>query len=336
MELLRSIWSYIGAGRDQIISVSTVFTAWFAYRGLTAWREKMKGESEYERAQKVLKAVYRLRDAFIKLRLQGIYVYEYPENVLDENCQFKSGDKFEAIDYVYTQRLKVFEEPMMELEDEYLNALVEWGDDFKDKIIPVRECIVDFRIALSTYLDSIRNDRPKTDLSSDERKEMNGNLYFSGTERDLLTPKMNEAVRGFEQFLRPKIDKRKISISYIKTFGRQLQNKRMLGFSILILFFLMAVVFAFYIQASSSTYIYDFNYKLFNTELSQGQKDSIYCTVKSCIKISFFPLLITNILTLIYVGVLLFLFRRTTTSSPQKASIPVGAQRKSDTDKMTE
>lgn len=86
-------------------------------------------------------------------------------------------------------------------------------------------------------------------------------------------------------------------------------NVLIVVFSIIFLLAIFAFSFAIYIHGISPTYIYDYNYNLFHDKLTLEQQNSIYQTVQICIKMSFFPLLITNVLTFILAGIFLFLLK---------------------------
>ena len=87
-----TIPEYIALAKDIILAISAAVAAFFAWRGLVTWRKEIKGKSEYETAKQVLKAVYRIREAFVYVRNPLKYRFEYPEKLRDSipDCQKKA------------------------------------------------------------------------------------------------------------------------------------------------------------------------------------------------------------------------------------------------------
>ncbi|MGD0653640.1 MAG: hypothetical protein ABSA16_04795 [Thermoguttaceae bacterium] len=67
-----TIPEYITLAKDIILAISALAAAFIAWRGLATWRKELKGKSEYEIAKQVLKAVYKVREAFKIARNSGV------------------------------------------------------------------------------------------------------------------------------------------------------------------------------------------------------------------------------------------------------------------------
>lgn len=68
MELLIQFWNFLGKSSGQIVALAAAFAAVSAYLGIRTWRAELKGKSEYELAKDLLKAVYKVREAFYHVR----------------------------------------------------------------------------------------------------------------------------------------------------------------------------------------------------------------------------------------------------------------------------
>ena len=135
--------------KDAVISLSAMTAAIVAIFGLRAWRNELKGKSEYKLAKDLLKSVYNVRDGFLHLRNPAIYSYEYPEIVEDDgSVKIDQSDK----DYVYEKRWKILDEAFSELESFHLDAQVEWGALYNEKITAMRKCRSKLLLEIQNYL----------------------------------------------------------------------------------------------------------------------------------------------------------------------------------------
>ncbi|MFC1511729.1 hypothetical protein ACFL5H_00860 [Candidatus Latescibacterota bacterium] len=195
--------------QNVILALSGVTTAILAYIGLSTWRKELKGKSEYAKAKEVLKAVYKVRRAFMYVRNPAIYQYEYPDEMCDHSGHLKEEHNYEGTLYVYENRLKPLTEAFQELEEQNLDAQVEWGPEFQNVIIPLRKCMAKIQITIQRMLEEKKNPHYVTKMSPEERAEESSVLYYGGedSEHDKFTPKINAAIELFEKELRPHIKK---------------------------------------------------------------------------------------------------------------------------------
>lgn len=123
--------------KDIVVAISTASMAILAYRGITTWRKELKGKAEYQLAKNVLKAVYKVRDAFKIVRHPFIYSYEYPEKMTDHSGHLKSEYNYEGTLNVYEKRFEKLDEAFRDLEEKHFDAQVEWGAQFQEIIVPL-------------------------------------------------------------------------------------------------------------------------------------------------------------------------------------------------------
>lgn len=210
MDLITEIWKCLGNSRDQIVSIAAVLAAIFAFLGLRTWRAEIKGRSEYELAKKLLKSVYKVREAFYHVRHPAIYQYEYPKEMCDYYGHLEKEHDYEGTEHVYKARWKLMDDAFKKLENFNLDAQVEWGNEFVEIIVPLRECCADLLTAIQQHLRTKKKDRPSVDsLSKDEGEDMDDKLYFYGhnSEHEKFQTQINKAIRSFEDRLRPIISK---------------------------------------------------------------------------------------------------------------------------------
>lgn len=63
-----TVQKYITLIKDIITGLSAFTAAVIAIMGLQAWKKQLKGKTEYELAQRLLRATYKVREAFSWVR----------------------------------------------------------------------------------------------------------------------------------------------------------------------------------------------------------------------------------------------------------------------------
>jgi len=199
----KAIWLWLGDSKEQIVSISALIGVTVAVSGLRTWRKELKGKSEYQKAKDVLKAVYNVRPGFVRVRLPWMDGSEYPKALLDQDGNVMPGRRPDAIMYAYQMRMKVLGEAFKDLEQQTMEAQVEWGSDFQNLIIPLRQCWAELGTAVQQHLEMERSGPDH--LAPEERREVRAKLYYAG-DNDSFTMKIEKAISGFEERLRPHIN----------------------------------------------------------------------------------------------------------------------------------
>jgi hypothetical protein len=203
------IAEYTTVVQNVVLAICGVATVVIAYCGLTTWRKELKGKSEYTKAKEVLKAVYKVRRAFIVVRGPGIFSYEYPESMREESGHLKREYEYEGTAHVYQERWKILAEAFQELEDQTLDAQVEWGAEFQDVIVPLRKCRGELQIAIQELLKATKHPYVVRQGALQEQMQERSVLYYlaENSEHDKFTSEINAAIELFENKLRPHIKK---------------------------------------------------------------------------------------------------------------------------------
>jgi hypothetical protein len=195
--------------QNVFLVIASAAAALIAYLGLTTWRKELKGKSEYAKAKEVLKAVYKVRRAFNHVRNPIIYQYEYPERMRDSSGHLEKKYDYEGTAHVYENRWKFLAEAFEALEEENLDAQVEWGPGFQEVIVPLRRCKVELQIAISNFLEGKKNPHERRERAREDQEDERSVLYHLGenSRHDKFTPQINAAIEEFEKKLRPYIKK---------------------------------------------------------------------------------------------------------------------------------
>src|SRR5579859_1947152 len=70
---------WITAAKDVVLAACAVVGTVVAVAGLSTWRRQLKGGVEYELSRRLLKNVYRVRNALGKVRFSAMWGSEMPE-----------------------------------------------------------------------------------------------------------------------------------------------------------------------------------------------------------------------------------------------------------------
>ena len=108
------IWKWIGEHKDQIMAlcaiVTTICANSLAIYGVNKWRTEVLGKARLQAAQDVLRALYRVREAFKHVRQPAIYMYEYPPDMADGLGHLKNENRAEGTRHVYAKRFEKLDE----------------------------------------------------------------------------------------------------------------------------------------------------------------------------------------------------------------------------------
>ncbi|EGQ7764567.1 hypothetical protein QPB21_004659 [Vibrio alginolyticus] len=197
--------------KDIVVAGSAFGAAFIAYRGLSTWQRELKGKSEYQLAKDVLRSVYKVREAFKHVRNPAIMGYEYPEELTTHSGHLKSESRYEGNSHVYQERWKKMDAAFSELEELNLEALVEWGSEHQDKIVPLRRCRGELLMAIQDMLHRYKHPEEGNWKNKEEQANERSILYHLGddSKHDKFTPEINSAIKLFEDWLRVYISRKK-------------------------------------------------------------------------------------------------------------------------------
>ena len=196
---IAEINEWISAIKEVIVGLAAISATIFAYIGLNTWRKELKGKAEYQLAKDVLKSVYKVRDAFKHVRNPAIFEYEYPEEMRDYSGHLKAEQNYEGTLYVYEKRWEKMTEAFKELEEHHLDAQVEWGSEFQNKILQLRTCRAELLTEIQRMLDEKKNPhRIMRDHSATEKSFSIIYDNWDDSEFDTFSKKIDAAVREFE------------------------------------------------------------------------------------------------------------------------------------------
>jgi len=183
--------------------ISAVVGACTAVRGLNVWRKQLRGTNEYERARKLMRAVYVLRDNINNCRkpftnrdeLRG---YADKDGITINHDDPNFFRKVEQL--VYTHRWIALQSALAGLHIEKSESEVIWGDKISELIYPIFHLVAELEEAkIVTYSEDLQKRFGDEKANSFAKK-----LHTDGPE-DEFDKRVYESVKSIRSFLEPKL-----------------------------------------------------------------------------------------------------------------------------------
>lgn len=173
-------------------------------QALIEWREACRDVvARRQNAEDV-----RARDEARRLSLLKAERERYPEEMRSPSGHLREEKKYEGTAHVYEKRWEQISSSFKELEEYHLQAQVEWGPEFQNRIEKLRRCRVELMSAIQDLLEGYKNPGVRAATTPQENREARSVLYWGGgSEFDKFTPQIDDAIDEFETWLRPKVSK---------------------------------------------------------------------------------------------------------------------------------
>jgi len=124
--------------RDAILTIAALVGAWVAWRGLHTWREQLTGQTEYELAKRLLRDLYRYRDAIAAVRNPFMSAGEMAEDIpLEDELVPTPEWHHEGTTRAYQRRWEKVTAVRADLYPELLEAEVVWGSSINELFSPL-------------------------------------------------------------------------------------------------------------------------------------------------------------------------------------------------------
>src|SRR5450830_703379 len=176
-----------------------------AIRGLKSWRDQAIGQSEYEVAKRLLRAVYELRESLEAVRNTFIAVGEmavaYKEAGLEpKNGKFTEDDR--TNDLVFERRWKRVNEALAKLRPELMEAEVLWGTIIRETFVDLNRRVSELYVALTQYARYSKQ-QAHNSLTQAIVEHAEPTIWAGLETPDKFAVALAQSVARFEQILRP-------------------------------------------------------------------------------------------------------------------------------------
>jgi hypothetical protein len=198
----------ISAVADALMAIAGVTAVVIGVRGLRTWREQMKGQADYELARRVLRATYKVRDAFSTVRNPFISPEELGgalRNAGVETSGLTWQDHPRGLGLVYGGRFAEIYASLRELESEAVEAEILWGTAIQDALGTFKLCAYELKEAIDQYI-SWRVDPDRyafDDLEEEQRTKDIVHMPFTGDRKDEFAFRLQPIIRKVEAVVKP-------------------------------------------------------------------------------------------------------------------------------------
>lgn len=197
--------SWVSAIREVLLLAVTAWGVSVAARGLNTWKEQLKGSAEWELARRLLRAVYRLRDALDDVRNPFMSAGELAGARAtlgsDEAGKNEAENLNDSTIAAYQVRWESARKAVAELQVELVEAEVLWGQEAKASMEPLRHCWVNLFSHLQFHLRGLSGRPPSAALAD----KVDKTVFASLGEDDVYAAELRAAVEKAENLIRPKL-----------------------------------------------------------------------------------------------------------------------------------
>jgi len=176
--------------RDSLLAAAAVVGAFVAIAGLRTWKKQLKIQSEYELSRRLLQGVLRIRDALQSVRNPIVPL------------------AFEEKRSAYEERLSRVQSALRQVEPDFLEAEVLWGEAVVEAISTLRQVYGKLIARVNEYL-WVKNPNPEVwqtvDRNPERLRRLEEFVFDIGRDDDPYRNELQEAVRRFESIVRPRL-----------------------------------------------------------------------------------------------------------------------------------
>ena len=200
--------NYLVMLRELVLTISAGTGAVVAICGLNTWRSQLKGGAHFETARRLMLAVYRVRDALQSVREPFMSSGEQEEALRvrsdDQRATSETDRSASGFRAAYTARWQRFAAAKSEYDLELLAAEVLWASELKAASGKLEAVVRELYAALFSYLE-FRGHLADSGIGAVEFNRIR-KLVFRQPEGDRFSEDLIDAVSGFEEILRSKME----------------------------------------------------------------------------------------------------------------------------------
>ncbi len=194
--------------RDSLVAGAALAAAITAHNGLETWKSQMKGTVEYELTRRLLRAIYKYRDAFSVVRHPAMWGGEFSA-VPDGFSGSQELAEHLGIVGAYEKRWQHVLDSRSDIDRELLEAEILWDSSVKERVRPLFELQGELFATLHAYLqsrDPRRSERERNSYADIYAKRLDV-LYETGHIDDKFSRDVCAAILSIEEWLKPRLRK---------------------------------------------------------------------------------------------------------------------------------
>src|SRR6266540_7384743 len=154
---METIQAYVALIKDIITGLSAATAAIIAIMGLQTWKKQLRGKTEYELAQRMAKATYKVREAVAGFR-NPLSVGIEIQQAMDEANSDQTNDPnlhARSAQSAYNKLWQTVQEAFVDLEAVSLEAEAIWGESVTENLKPLKRCAATLFEHRQAYLQNL-------------------------------------------------------------------------------------------------------------------------------------------------------------------------------------
>ena len=205
---IKTIQAYVTLIKDFITGLSALTAAIIAILGLQAWKKQLKGKTEYELAQKYLRATYKIREALAWVRNPLQSATEIAQAMKEANFEnvsvTDSSYPVKSAIAVYQKRFQKVTEAFLDLDSIMLEAETLWGESVREHFKLLQEHSSALFIAIQIYISDMEHNVP---YNEEKYEKIIATMYAitDGSREDPFAREVKETIKKIESFVKPRL-----------------------------------------------------------------------------------------------------------------------------------
>jgi hypothetical protein len=192
MAFIKDLATAIAAGVASIVAII----------GLTTWKRRLKGTTEYDLARRVLEATFSLRDAIRYVRNPIIFSneeYESLKMVYPDVSEEQLDDEYLRKSAVLNRRWEKVLDANYDFDIVSIEAEVLWENEIKDRLNAIHGRVASLYSAIKLYLTYLPSERPKDKVVAENFRKI---AFGHRDEEDKFNNELEMRIINVEEYLR--------------------------------------------------------------------------------------------------------------------------------------
>ncbi len=194
--------------KDILLVLTAIIANYIGIRALLSWKKQHRELTEYDIAKKLLKSIYRLKEAVENSRDR--YIYFPPRSSSDPEeriTETKEKRTWNGLFDYYNQRINQIIKTKSDVRGNLFEAEIIWNKEVRNKVDPLLKMANELINAIDDYVGAKHPDTHK-DLRDEVIRHNRPLVYsHSNIEKDAYRKNFEQTIEDIEEYLRPKIKK---------------------------------------------------------------------------------------------------------------------------------
>jgi hypothetical protein len=198
--------AWVTLSKDILTGLAALTAAVIGIAGFQTWKKQLHWKTQYELAQRMLRATYKVRNAIVTLRFQIMFIaatHGGPHRRNEESNQVVDPSWTEIASSTYQKYWQKVEDALLELDGVSLEVEAIWGEMMKEEIRELRNYGTTMNNAWEMNPWFLQNPAYKPSRAKTPNYPMFQTTFLGPSKDNPFLGNLHQAVRQIEEFLRP-------------------------------------------------------------------------------------------------------------------------------------